>query len=229
MTANHTIIPNPSGRDFGAYKIGDGPVIIVLQEIFGVNEVMRETCAKVADHGYTALCPDLFHQFEPGIELDDHKDEGLAQAFDYYKRFDVDRAMSDIAATIKAARTFHPGKVGAMGFCLGGYLAYRTATDTDIDASVGFYGVGIQDGLDKAAQIKAPLLLHIAGQDEFVPPAAQTKMHEGLDDHDHVTLHDYPDRDHAFARLNGLHFHQEDAETAWSRTFDFFQQHLGDR
>ncbi|WP_019960444.1 dienelactone hydrolase family protein [Woodsholea maritima] len=227
MAGQYIDIPTTDGSNFKAYKEGSGPIILVIQEIFGINGVMRETCTRLASEGFTALCPDLFHQFEPGIELDDHNPEDLKQAFAYFAHFNIDHGLRDIAATLAHSRTLQAGKVGAMGFCLGGYLAYRTATDTDCDAVVGFYGVGIENMLTKAEAIRHPLMLHTAGQDEYVPHEAQSKIHRVLDTHDFVTLYDYPERDHAFARPDGAHFHQDDAKTAYQRSFDFFRTHLG--
>lgn len=225
MTGHMINITGPDG-EFSAYEAGSGPTIIVLQEIFGVNAVMRDLCDWLADEGYRALCPDLFWRIEPGIQLTDKTEAEWARAFELYQAFDPKAGVKDIAATITHARSTGAPKIGAVGYCLGGFLAYQTACHTDIDASVGYYGVGIQRSLADAAGISKPLLLHIAGQDEFVPPEAQAEIHNALDEHGLVTLHDYPDRDHAFARQGGAHFHDADAKTANARTLAFFKEHL---
>jgi len=116
--------------------------------------------------------------------------------------------------------------VGAVGYCLGGLLAYLTAARTDCDASVGYYGVNIQEMLGEAKNIKKPLMLHIAGKDQFVPPSAQTKIIDGLKGNAHVTIHVYPEMDHAFARDGGDHYDRANAELANGRTSTFFRQHL---
>jgi len=118
------------------------------------------------------------------------------------------------------------GKVGAVGYCLGGLLAYLTAARTDADASVGYYGVNIQTMLDEAASIRKPLMLHIAEKDEYVPPPAQKQIVDGLKGNSHVTIHTYPGMDHAFARVGGAHYDQANAELANGRTSTFFKQHL---
>jgi carboxymethylenebutenolidase len=225
MSGHDITIQGPDG-DFMAYEAGEGPAIIVIQEIFGVNAVMRDLCDGLAGEGYRAICPDLFWRIEPGIQLTDKTEEEWARAFELYQAFDPKAGVTDIAATIAHARASGADKVGAVGYCLGGFLAYQTACHTDTDASVGYYGVGIQNSLADAAAIKRPLMLHIAGKDEFVPPEAQAAIHNALDGHAHVTLHDYPDRDHAFARQGGAHFHAEDAASANARTLAFFKQHL---
>ena len=206
----------------------NGACVIAIQEIFGVNDGMRQICDDLADQGYIAVSPDLFWRQEPDIELTDKEEAHWERAFELFNGFDVAKGMEDIAATIATARTLDGsnGKVGAVGYCLGGMLAYLTAAKTDVDATVGYYGVSIADQLAEASGIKKPLLLHVAGKDEFVPPEAQTKMHEGLDPHPLVTLIDYPDRDHAFARPDGIHHHSEDAKRANAHTATFFAEHL---
>ena len=225
MSGTEITIQLPDGA-FSAYSSGTGPAIIVLQEIFGVNAVMREVCDDLAAKGFTAICPDLFWRIEPGIQITDKTEAEWQQAFDLFGKFDVDLGLVDIAATIDHARANGASKVGAVGYCLGGQLAYLTACRTDVDAAVGYYGVNIQSRLDEAAKITHPLMLHIAGKDEFVPPAAQTQIMDGLSGNVHVTLHQYTDRDHAFARVGGAHFDAEDAHKANTRTLDFFKTHL---
>ena len=225
MTGETIHIQTPDGS-FSAYRSGAGPAIIVIQEIFGVNAVMREICDDLAAKGFTAICPDLFWRIEPVIQLTDKTEAEWKQAFDLFGQFDVDAGVRDIAATIDHARKAGHAKVGAVGYCLGGQLAYLTACRTDADACVGYYGVNIQERLSEADHISRPLMLHIAGQDEFVPVDAQDKIMAALGDHPHVTLYRYADRDHAFARVGGAHYHAGDAETANQRTLDFFNAHL---
>jgi len=225
MTGADILIHGPDGA-FSAYQSGTGPAIIVLQEIFGVNAVMREICDDLAAQGFTAICPDLFWRIEPGIQITDKTEAEWQKAFDLFGKFDVDLGVRDIAATIAHARQAGAQKVGAVGYCLGGQLAYLTACHTDADACVGYYGVNIQTRLAEAAHIRAPLMLHIAGQDEFVPPQAQQDIIAGLKDNTHVTLHQYADRDHAFARVGGAHFHAADAARANASTLSFFKSNL---
>lgn len=232
MSASHIEITGPAGPFSGYLSrpgvTGTGPGVIVLQEIFGVNTNIRAICDDYARNGYVAVAPDLFWRIEPGIMLRDHTEEEWQKAFSLYQAFDPDAAMDDIAASVAALRAHEActGKVGSVGYCLGGLLAFLTAARTDADASVSYYGVGIQDRLDNADRIAAPLMLHIAGQDQFVDGAAQAKMNDGLRNHPHVTLHTYADRDHAFAREGGDHFHPADAKTANDRTAAFFAEHL---
>ena len=208
---------------------GTGPGIVLIQEIFGVNQVMRDLADELASHGYVVACPDLFWRIEPGIDISDKTEAEWAKAFDLFKTFHVEHGVRDLRATLAALRA-HPGvtgKVGAVGYCLGGKLAYLMAAHTDVDCAVGYYGVGLQDMLGDASQIHKPLMLHIAGQDSFTPPAAQAKIHAALDQHPHVSIHDFPSNEHAFARVGGAHYDAAEALIANGLTYDFFKRHLG--
>ena len=203
--------------------------IVVIQEIFGVNEGIRRKCDRWAREGYLAMAPDLFWRLEPGVELDPDVEPEFKRALELMGRFDQDRGISDIEAAIRAARARLPegGKVGCVGYCLGGRLAYMTAARTDVDASVGYYAVGLDGLLHEKNVIARPLMLHIAGDDGFVPPEVQAKMHEGLDAHPRVTLHDYSGEDHGFAAETGRRRSEEAAQLADRRTEEFFAEHLG--
>jgi carboxymethylenebutenolidase len=204
------------------------PAIVVIQEIFGVNAVMRDICEAIAAAGYIAICPDLFWRIEPGIDITDKSEAEWKRAFELYNAFDVDLGVEDIAATIDHIRVdpASSGKVGAVGFCLGGLLAYLTATRTDADAAVGFYGVGIERYLGEADNLTRPLMLHIAEEDQFVPKDAQAQIIAALGRRAGVTIHTYPGRDHAFARVGGEHFHPVDAALARDRSLALFAQAL---
>ena len=204
------------------------PAIVVIQEIFGVNAVMRGVCDELAAAGYLAVCPDLFWRIEPGIDITDQSEAEWKKAFELYNAFDVEAGVKDIAATIDHVRALPEvnGKVGAVGFCLGGLLAYLTATRTDADASVAYYGVGIEKHLVESEKQAHPLLMHIAEEDQFVPKEAQALILAQLKNHPQVEIFTYPGRDHAFARQGGEHYDAADAKLAGGRTLAFFNQHL---
>lgn len=213
-------LAEPSGPARGA--------VVVIQEIFGVNQGIRRKCDSLAAAGYLAIAPDLFWRLEPGVELDADVPEQFQQALALMGRFDQDLAIRDLEATIRAARARlgAGGKVGVVGYCLGGRLAYLVAARTDADASVGYYAVGIPGLLGEKHAIANPLLLHIAGEDGFVPKDAQAAMHAGLDDHPKVTLFDYPGEDHGFATESGKRRADAAAKLADERTMAFFAEHL---
>lgn len=227
-----TTITTPDGS-FSAYvarpAAAKAPAVVVIQEIFGVNAVMRGICDSLAAQGYLAICPDLFWRIEPGIDITDQTEAEWKRAFELFNAFDVDQGVKDIQATIDAVRA-DPGcngKVGAVGFCLGGLLAFLTATRTNADASVSYYGVGIEGRVGEADQLTRPLLMHIAEEDQFVPKAAQEVIRNALENHPQAEVHTYPGRDHAFARKGGQHYDEADAETANARTVAFFRRTLG--
>jgi carboxymethylenebutenolidase len=204
----------------------NGAGVVVIQEIFGINAVVRGVADALAAQGYVALAPDLFWRLEPGVDITDRTDAEWKKALDLMNRFDIAAGVDDIQAGIASLRARGLKKVGAVGYCLGGLLAYLTAARTDADAVVGYYGVNIPAFLGEAARIGKPLMLHIAAEDGFVPKPAQEQMIAGLKDNPHVTLHRYDGVDHAFARPGGAHYDRNAAELANSRTADFLRRHL---
>src|SRR5439155_10961955 len=220
------------GGEFDAYVAlpasGYGPGIVVLQEIFGVNEYMRTVCDWYASHGFVAICPDLFWRQEPGIRLTDRSEAEWQRAFVLYQGLDEVKAVEDSAAAVEFLRK-HPacsGRVGAVGFCLGGNLAWLLSVRFRPDCAVGYYGVSIEKTLTEAGNLACPLMLHVAGKDQHCPPAAQERIHAILGSNPLVTIHDYPDQDHAFARPAGEHYDARAAELAHLRTLEVFVRNL---
>ena len=212
-------VAKPEGTPRGA--------IIVIQEIFGVNPGIRQKCDKWAAKGYLAVAPDLFWRFAPGVELNPDVEAELQQAFGYFQQYDANDGVYDIEATIRWIRgTQDVAKVGCVGYCLGGRLAYMAAARTDIDASVGYYGVMIDQMLDEAHAIANPLMLHIPTGDHLVGPEAQAAIHGALDAHPKVTLHDYAGLDHGFAAEMGYRRDEDGAQLADGRTVAFLKANL---
>lgn len=218
---------------FAAYLAAPGGTprgaIIVIQEIFGVNEGIRRKCDHWAGLGYVAAAPDLFWRIEAGVELDPDVPEQFQRALGLMQKLDQTKAVADIEATVRDARArlAEGGRVGCVGYCLGGRLAFMCAARTDVDASVGYYGVGLEGLLGEKHAIARPLLLHIAGADHFVTPDKQALIHQGLDDHPKVVLHDYPGEDHGFAAEMGNRRSEAAARLADGRTEAFFAEHVG--
>jgi len=219
------------GGEFDAYLAlpasEQGAGIVVLQEIFGVNKYMRSVADWYAAHGFVALCPDLFWRQQRGVELTD-KGADWEKAFALYQGIDEAKAVADSAAAMEFLRA-HPactGRVGAVGFCMGGNLAYLLSARFRPDCAVGYYGVSIEKSLPEAKNLSSPLLLHIAGKDRFCPPEAQKEIHQTLDTNPLATIHDYPEQDHAFGRTEGEHYDAAAAELANLRTLEFFVRNL---
>lgn len=243
-------ITNAQGETYQGYlsvpESGSGPGVVVIQEIFGINEFIRATADALAGHGYVALAPDLFWRIEAGVSLS-YSDEDMARAFELYGQFDPEGAVGDIQGAIDALRGGlqqnggqqngqqngpqqngpQSGKVGCVGFCLGGLLAWLTAARTDVDCSVSYYGVAIDDFLDDAAKVAAPTILHIAQEDGFVPPEAQQKLVEMAASHNQVEAYVYPGCDHAFATPGRDSFNQEATQLSVQRSLEMFGRVLG--
>ena len=219
---NGGTIPAYVARPAVAAKAG----IVVIPEIFGVNPGIRQKCDKWAEAGFLAVAPDIFWRFAPGVELDPDVPDQLQEAFGYFGQYDPALGVYDIEAAIRWLREHGADKVGVVGYCLGGRMAYMAAARTDADASVGYYGVMIDTMLDEAHHIAKPLMLHIPTADHFVGAEAQAAIHAGLGDHSRVTLHDYPGLDHGFAAEMGERRDSAGADLADMRTAAFFKEHL---
>ena len=223
-----------SDGSFGAYlatpSSGSGPGLLVIQEIFGVNQVMRDLCDGYAAQGYIAVCPDLFWRIEPGVQITDKSEEEWNRAFDLMNKFlpNFEKGVADLMAAMAQVRGMDgcTGKVGCVGYCLGGSLTYSMACMSDSDASAGYYPVQIDDYLDYAPNIKNPAMFHIAENDGFCPPESQAKIAEAFAKNEKITLHNYPGVDHAFAREGGQNHDAAAAALANQRTAALFSAAL---
>ncbi|MEO6716662.1 MAG: dienelactone hydrolase family protein [Novosphingobium sp.] len=231
--ATNTSIPTLDGKStFPAYVVKPAGTprgaIIVIQEIFGVNPGIAKKVEAWAAAGYLAVAPDVFWRQQPGLEFNPDIPEEFQQAVGYMMKHDFDAGIQDVEAVIHWIRRQQGvAKVGLEGFCMGGKVAYMAAARTDIDASVGYYGVGIDQMLGESHAIAKPLLLHVPTADGFVPAEAQKAMHAGLDGNAHVTVHDYPGLDHGFADTFGARRDLDGAKLAEKRTAEFFAANVG--
>ncbi|MEM5318139.1 dienelactone hydrolase family protein [Paraburkholderia sp. JHI869] len=232
MKGRYIDIPAPEGGAFRAYLAtpasGSGPGIVLCQEIFGVNATMRDVADYYAEEGYTVLVPDLFWRVEPGIELG-YTEADFARAFDLYQQYDENQGVEDIRATLDVLRTLPEcqGEIGALGFCLGGKLAWLAACRLPVACAVSYYGVGIEQALEEAANIKGRVVLHIAALDRFCPPEAQQQIVAALGHKENVEVYVYPGVDHAFARKGGDHFDKASAMMAHERAVAAFRKTMG--
>ena len=234
MSSTRIDIDLPSGERLPAYLArpdGEGATagVVLLQEIFGINANMRGVADDYAARGVVAIVPDLFWRQEPGVDLDPSNAADRDRATELMKGLDQPQAVEDALAAAAYLRKMDggPARVGAVGYCLGGKLAFLMAARPGVDAAVSYYGVAIQASLDKAHELQAPLLLHIAGEDHLCPPEAQTRIRETFAPISDVTVMDYPGVGHAFARRGGQGYDAASAERADSATAAFFDQPLG--
>ncbi len=217
----HAYLAEPAAKPAGS--------VVVIQEIFGVNAAMRATCDWLAEMGFIAVCPDLFWRIEPRVDITDKTQAEWDKAFALFKAFDQAKGILDLKATLAAARSLPGanGKAATLGFCLGGRLAFMMAAQSDADANVSYYGVGIEGLLAELPAIRAPLLMHIAAGDKFVPPEAQAAIVAGVAANTAVAAHVYPAVEHAFARVDGVHFDARAATIANGRTAELLARVLG--
>ncbi len=210
--------------EFSAYVVEPakktGGAVVVIQEIFGVNDSLKATCQEIADMGFFAIAPDLFWRQEPGVNITDKSKAEWDKAFALMNGFDQDKGVEDLKTTLEAARSYPGanGKAGTIGFCLGGRLAVMMATRSDADVNVSYYGVALDKLVPEFEEISAPLMLHIAEKDEFASPEIIETVLDGIEDNDYVDAFVYPDVQHAFARVGGVHFDARAATIANGRT-----------
>jgi carboxymethylenebutenolidase len=222
--ASITIKATDGSGEFSAYvvepKAKPAGVVVLIQEIFGVNQAMRDAASWVADMGFIAVCPDLFWRIEPGIDLTDKTDAEWKRAFELFQTFDQAKGVEDLKATVTACRTLPGanGKVATMGYCLGGRLAFMMAEQSDADVNVSYYGVGLDDLLGGLGKVGKPLVVHIADEDEYFPAEGRAKVVAASKENPHIACHVYPKAGHAFARVNGIHWDGRSAAIANGRS-----------
>jgi carboxymethylenebutenolidase len=226
-------VPAPDGSgQFAAHvtvpDAGSGPGVVVLHEIFGVNDYITSACRRLADLGYVALAPDLFWRIAPGLALA-HDEEGLTRAMENIGRVDAEAAVGDAAAAVDHLRSRPEvtGGVGVLGFCLGGTLAYLVAAAASPDASVSYYGSGVPAALDQADDITCPLLVHFGGDDPYIPREQIEAARQALAPRPNVSFVVHEGAGHAFDNSHAPMFHEPEAATAaWERTAAFLAEAL---
>ena len=232
MSGQWTQVKSRDGGEFRAYTAlppeGSGPGLVLLQEIFGVNGYMRALADRYAEEGYVVMVPDLFWRLEPNVDLG-YEGADAQKAFSLYERFDVDLAMEDVAQTLAALRAHpqHRGKAGVVGFCLGGKLAYLSATRTDVDCAIGYYAVGLENDLDEASRITCPLMLHFGADDAHCDAATRERITQALAGKPGVELYTYPGCGHAFASPARPQYDKPATMMAYSRTLAMLRRVLG--
>lgn len=234
ITSRTVTVTAADGGKFAAYaaipESGSGPGLVLLQEILGVNRHIRDLAALYAEEGYVTVAPDLFWRMQPGVDLG-YSDEDFKRAFELYARFDVDQAVKDVADTLAALRAMPQceGKAGALGFCLGGMLAYLTAARCNVEAAVSYYGVGIEKRLEEARAVRCPMVMHFGEADEFVPAAAREAVAAAFAGRDDVEIHAYAGAGHGFNNSVRPNYDRFAASLAHSRTIGILRRAIGPR
>jgi carboxymethylenebutenolidase len=222
------------GRDgaFGAYIAGPkalpAPAVVVLHEVFGVNADICKTCDELAERGFIAVAPDLFWRQEPGVDLSVTSEPDWQHGLRLYQAYDRDAGARDVKDTANAVSKLPgcSGKVAVLGYCLGGLMTFLTAARYGVDAAVVYHGGDTEKYLGEVDGLDAPLLMHLAEEDEFISKAAQAEIKTALASTPNATVYSYPGQRHAFARHNGTNYNAEAAALANRRTREFLDQQL---
>jgi carboxymethylenebutenolidase len=234
MTETTTDRITIDGRDaaFGAYiarpKVLPAPAVVVLHEVFGVNADIRKTCGELAEEGFIAVAPDLFWRQEPGVDLGVTSEADWQHGLRLYQAYDRDAGVRDVkdTANVVAKLPNCTGKVAVLGYCLGGLMTFLTAARYSVDAAVAFHGGDTEKYLGEVNGLDAPLLMHLAEEDEFISKPAQAEIKTALASKPNATVYSYPGQHHAFARHNGTHYNAAAAVLANGRTTEFLHQQL---
>ncbi len=244
ITTERVRIRLESGGQMGGYlarpaQEGPHPGVLVYMEIFGINSHIREVTERVAREGYVALAPDYFHRTGPGIELG-YDDAGFAEGMKLLNALDADEMIGDARdaiAFLRGRSEVRGDRIGCIGFCVGGHMAYLTACETDVCAAASFYGGGVAapegfgggaSTLSRTPKIRGKVLCLFGAQDGFIPPDQVKAVQAALREHD--VRHDtvvYPGADHGFFCDQRPAYQKAAAEDAWQRTKALFAEELG--
>ena len=230
VTTQWIEIDSAEGK-FGAYlaipHTRKGPGIVLIQEIFGVNEHIRSVAEQYAADGYLVIAPDLFWRNGHRIELT-YDEAGWKRAVELMNATDVGKAQTDIELAIDAlkAQPGLDGGIASLGYCFGGLLSYHTAANGLVDVAIAYYGGGIQNQLDRADDIEVPLLMHFGEEDSHIPLDAVEKIAERFENNDNVEIVVYPEAEHGFNCSHRDSYNQRAAAEAHGNTLIFLGQEL---
>jgi carboxymethylenebutenolidase len=233
MMKDHITIKGRDGA-FGAYisrpKALPAPAVVVLQELFGVNADIRKTCDELAEQGFVAVAPDLFWRQEPGVDLSNvTSDADWQHGLRLYGAYDRDAGAKDVKDTVNGVRSLpeSSGKVAILGYCLGALMVFLTAVRYNgVEAAVAYHGGDTEKYLGEVDGLNAPLLMHLAEEDEFISKPAQAEIKAALAKKPNTTVYSYPGQNHAFSRHSGTHYNAAAAALANGRTSEFLHQRL---
>jgi carboxymethylenebutenolidase len=211
-----------------APQAGQGPGILLIQEIFGISDYIRAVAEDLAGLGYVVAAPDLFWRLKPHHDAA-HDEAGLAESLDLGSRFDTRQGVADAAAALAwlRARPEVDGGTGVVGFCLGGSIAYFLAARGGLDAAVSFYGSAVPGALEVMEQITVPVQFHFGGADPYIPRDQVAAVAAAAAGRDNLETHVEEAAGHAFHNRKAPMFHvPEPAARAWQRTEEFLARHL---
>jgi carboxymethylenebutenolidase len=237
ITTRRETVTSADGQSFDAYlsvpRVESGPGVLLLQEIFGVNDFLKAKADELAAAGYVVMCPDVFWRVKPNVSLA-HDEASMQEAFGYMQRYaaEVDEStqVTDLVSAfehLKSLPETSKHDVGVMGYCLGGYLAYLTAAATDAKTCVAYYGSGIASRLDLAADLTCPVLFHFGGADPYIPSDQIGEIVHTFSGREDVRIRIEPEAGHAFENLMAEQFaNPEAASRSFPATLEWLHQHL---
>jgi len=217
---------------FGAFivrpKTLPAPAVVVLQELFGVNADIRKHCDNLGEQGFIAVAPDLFWRQEPGIDLGVTSEADWQHGLRLYQAYDRDAGVRDVKDTIDTVSMLPgcTGRVAVLGYCLGALMTFLTAVRYGLDAAVAYHGGDTEKYLGEVDGLHAPLIMHLAEEDEFISKTAQAQIKAALTNKPNVTIFSYAGQNHAFSRHGGAHYNAAAAKLAHARTYEFLNQKL---
>jgi len=227
------IIINGHDGAFSAYIARPGtlpaPAVVVLQELFGVNADIRKHCDELAEQGFIAVAPDLFWRQEPDVDLSVNSAADWQHGLRLYQAYNRDAGAVDVKDTAEVVAKLPEctGNVAVLGYCLGALMTFLTAVRyAVVDAAVAYHGADTEKYLGEVDGLRAPLLMHLGEEDEFISKPAQTEIKTALAGKPNATVYSYPGQRHAFSRHNGAHYNAAVAALANRRTVEFFGRHL---
>lgn len=205
---------------------GSGPGVLVLQEIFGVSPYVQRRCADLAQAGYVVYAPELYFRIGP-LTFDESSTSYVQEGIGASQQLDWDQTSTDASATLDALRDAVDDKVGIVGFCFGGGLAFQVAVRNTPDALVAYYGSAIPGLLALAPKVTSPSLHHWGEADSFFPGEVVEQVRAAVTGTGHeVDFYTYPGAEHAFDNDHPLFYHRDASELAWQRTLTFLDAHL---
>lgn len=231
MNSSTISITSHDGQQFDAYlslpPTGHGPGLVIIQEIWGVNEHIKAVADQYAMDGYVVLAPDVFWRQEANVDLK-YDETDTPKAFQLMTNLDEAHAVADLVSTANAlrARPEVTGKLGSIGFCMGGRLSYQLAASGAVDAAVCYYGGGIQNQLDKAPAVKCPILFHYAALDGYIPATAVADVKKAFAGRANAQFHVYEGVDHGFNCWGRPMYQQRAAALARGRTLAWLSEQL---
>ncbi|SNT25760.1 carboxymethylenebutenolidase [Actinomadura meyerae] len=204
-----------------------GPGVLLLQEIFGVGDYMEAVAEDLVALGFVVAAPDMFWRIEPNWTTA-HNEEALPKGMSMVSQFDWEKGVADAKAALDVLKGLPGvGKVGVLGFCFGGTLAYLLGAQAEVDSLVSFYGSGVPGALDQIDALRSPVQFHFGGDDPYIPREDVAKVERAVEGRENIEIHVQEDGGHAFHNRKAPMFYQpEPAERAWRLTEAFLKRTL---